>query len=80
MKKLLLFTIVMVTLLSTSRAYADDIILTIKKECAQGRPRSGVPISASIDDGLITTVSNTYSGTVSVTIKDEEGNTVLSYV
>lgn len=56
------------------------IILTESKTGHGNGPRSGVPISASIDDGLITTVSNTYSGTVSVTIKDEEGDTVLSYV
>ena len=60
----------------------DESLIIILTEWTvdHSRPRSGVPISASIDDGLITTVSNTYSGTVSVTIKDEEGDTVLSKV
>ena len=80
MKKILSFIIAMMAFFSTSVIYADDIVLIIKNDASQNRPRSGVPVSASIDDGLITTVSNTYSGTVSVTIKDEEGNTVLSTV
>ena len=45
-----------------------------------GGPRTGVPITASIDDGIITTESSTYSGTISVVIKDEDGDTVLSTV
>ena len=43
-----------------------------------GGPRSEIPITASMEDGIITTESNTYSGTVSVVIKDEDGDTVLS--
>ena len=53
------------------------IILTEINDNPAG-PRSGVPITASLDEGIITTESNTYSGTVSVVIKDEAGDTVLS--
>ncbi len=53
------------------------IILTEINDNPAG-PRTGVPITASMKDGIITTESNTYSGTVSVVIKDEDGDTVLS--
>ena len=56
------------------------IILREKELVDENRPRTGVPITASMEDGIITTESNTYSGTVSVVIKDEDGDTVLSAV
>ena len=55
------------------------IILTERTE-DHSRPRTGVPIIAYIDDGVIITVSSTYSGTITVTIQDEDGETVLSAV
>lgn len=54
------------------------IILTEKTDQEVQRPRTGVPITASIESVIITTESNTYSGTITVTIKDEDGDTVLS--
>ena len=56
------------------------IILINANSGEEERPRTGVPITASIDDGIITTESSTYSGTISVVIKDEDGDTVLSTV
>lgn len=56
------------------------IILKGAQEGSPSGPRSEVPITASIDNGIITTESNTYSGSITVTIKDEDGDTVLSTV
>ena len=56
------------------------IILKGAQEGSPSGPRSEVPISASMEDSIITTESNTYSGTVTVVIKDEDGDTVLSTV
>ncbi len=61
----------------------DELVVIIldKKEMGENNgPRTGVPITASIESGIITTESNTYSGTIAVTIKDEDGETVLSTV
>ena len=61
----------------------DENVVIILKDAQQGSPvgpRSEVPITASIDNGIITTESNTYSGSITVTIKDEDGDTVLSTV
>ena len=61
----------------------DELVVIIldKKEMGENNgPRTGVPIAASIEDGIITTESNTYSGSITVTIKDEDGDTVLSTV
>lgn len=80
MRKILLIIIAMMAFVSTSVIYADDIILVIKNDCPQDGPRTGVPITASMEDGIITTESNTYSGSISVVIKDEDGDTVLSAV
>ena len=65
---------------STSVIYAENIVLIIKNDGTENGPRSGVPISASMEDGIITTESSTYSGTISVIIKDEDGETVLTTV
>ena len=57
------------------------ILLLREKTMSDGNgPRTGVPITASIESGIITTESNTYSGTIAVTIKDEDGETVLTTV
>ena len=56
------------------------IILNEKELVDNNGPRTGVPITASMEDGIITTESNTYSGTITVTIEDEDGETVLSTV
>lgn len=81
MKKILsLFVAVMATFMPFSVIYADDIVLTLKAEGPVVFPRTGVPITASLDEGIITTETNAYSGTISVTIKDEDGDTVLSTV
>ena len=80
MRKISLFIIAMMAFVSTSVIYADDIVIIIKNDGTENRPRTGVPITASLDDGIITTESSTYSGTVSVVIKDEDGDTVLSAV
>lgn len=61
----------------------DENVVIILKDAQQGSPagpRTGVPIAASIEDGIITTESIAYSGTITVTIKDEEGEAVLSTV
>lgn len=80
MKKILLLFVAMVAFVSTSVVYADDIVLTIKSDHVVIHPRTGVPITASIDDGIITTESVNYSGTITVTIQDEDGDTVLSTI
>ena len=56
------------------------IVLTEEQNNNSNGPRSGVPITASIEDCIITTESNTYSGSISVVIKDEDGDIVLSTV
>ena len=80
MRKILSFIIAMMALVSSSVVYAENIVLIIKNDGTENRPRTGVPITASLDEGIITTESNTYSGTVTVVIKDEDGDTVLSTV
>ena len=80
MRKILSFIIAMMAFVSTSVIYAENIVLIIKNDGTENGPRSGVPISASMEDSIITTESNTYSGTITVTIEDEDGETVLSTV
>lgn len=80
MKKILSFIIAMMAFFSTSVIYADDIVLIIKNDASQNRPRSGAPITACIEDGTITTESVDYSGSITIIIQDEEGETVLSAV
>ena len=41
-------------------------------------PRTGVPITASLENNIITTEVSTYSGTISVSIEDEDGETIIS--
>ena len=82
--KIFLFAL-FVSMSSVLPSYSMDdehvyIILRDAKSGEEGRPRTGVPITVSIDDGIITTETNAYSGTISVVIKDEDGDTVLSTV
>ena len=61
----------------------DEYVTVVLREDLAGEgngPRTGVPIAASIKSGIITTESNSYSGTITVTIKDEDGETVLTTV
>lgn len=61
----------------------DEHVVIVLHEEIMGEshgPRTGVPITASIENGIITTESSTYSGTISVIIKDEDGETVLTTV
>ena len=77
MKTKLFFTALFL-MLSVSTIIADPIELMVKTTEDPSGPRTGVPITASLDEGIITTESNTYSGTITVTIEDEDGETVLS--
>ena len=66
-----------------SYSMGDDPLILVLKIAGNNNghgPRTGVPITASMEDGIITTESNTYSGSISVVIKDEDGDTVLSAV
>ena len=80
MKKILLLFVAMMAIMSSTVVYADDIVIKLQTDGGNVHPRTGVPIAASIDDGIVTTETNTYSGTISVTIKDEDGETVLTTV
>ena len=79
MKTKLFFTALFL-MLSVSTIFADPIELKVNASEDPSGPRTGVPITASIENGIITTESSTYSGTVTVVIKDEDGDTVLSTV
>ncbi len=85
MKAKILFVALLMSFSISLPSYSMDdehviIILKEKELVDENRPRTGVPISASIENGIITTEMSTYSGTISVTIKDEDGDTVLSTV
>jgi len=79
MKTKLFFTALFL-MLSVSTIIADPIELMVKTTEDPSGPRTGVPITASLDEGIITTESIAYSGSISVVIKDEDGDTVLSTV
>lgn len=80
MKKLFLFVVSMVTLLSLSVVYAKDIVIEMKGEGHVGGPRSEMPvITASIDNGICRTNVSEYSGNVRVAIKDVLGDTLISH-
>ena len=85
MKAKILFVALLMSFSISLPSYSMDdehviIILKEKELVDENRPRTGVPITASMEDGIITTESNTYSGSISVVIKDEDGDTVLSTV
>lgn len=81
--KIFLFALLMsmfLVLPSYSMDEENVVIILTEINDNPARPRTGVPITASMKDGIITTESNTYSGTVTVVIKDEDGDTALSAV
>ena len=85
MRRKILFAALLMSMSMVLPSYSMDdehvqIILSNANSGTGDGPRTGVPISASIDDGVITTESNTYTGTITVTIQDEDGDTVLSTV
>ncbi|MBQ6085767.1 MAG: DUF3244 domain-containing protein [Bacteroidaceae bacterium] len=66
---------------SYSMEEEDVIIILENGNSGNGdRPRTGVPITASLDNGVISTVVDTYTGDVAVTIEDEDGEMVISDV
>ena len=65
---------------SANTIIAESIELTVKTEDDTNRPRTGVSITASLDNGIISTIVDTYVGNVEVTIEDEDGETVISDV
>ena len=60
----------------------EDIIIILKDANSDdgNGPRTGVPITASLNNGIISTVVDAYVGNVEVTIEDEDGETVISDV
>ena len=60
----------------------EDIIIILENGNSDNGngPRTGVPITASLDNGVISTVVDTYTGDVAVTIEDEDGEMVISDV
>ena len=67
-------------MLSASTIIADPIELKLETRESTNGPRTGVPITASLDNGIISTVVDTYTGDVAVTIEDGDGETVISDV
>ena len=66
---------------SYSMEEEDVIIILENGNSGNGdRPRTGVPITASLDNGIISTVVDAYVGDVEVTIEDGDGETVISDV
>lgn len=79
MKKLFLFVVAMVAVMSLSLVYANDIVIKMEHEGQTSEPRSGTPvITASIEDGICLTSVGEYSGNVVVAIKDIAGDTLIS--
>ena len=82
-RNLFIALLMSMSLVPPSYSMGDEavvIVLTKIGTLNGNGPRTGVPITASIDDGVITTESNTYTGSITVTIQDEDGDTVLSTV
>lgn len=79
MKKLFLFVVAMVAVMSLSLVYAKDIVIEMDPGMHTSHPRSEVPvITASIEDGICRTNVSEYSGNVRVAIKDAAGDTLIS--
>ena len=75
-----LFFTAFLLMLSANTIIAESIELTVKTEDDTNRPRTGVSITASLDNGIISTIVDTYTGDVAVTIEDEDGEMVISDV
>ena len=60
----------------------EDVIIILENGNSDNGngPRTGVPITASLNNGIISTVVDAYVGNVEVTIEDEDGETVISDV
>ena len=79
MKGKLFFT-ALLSMLTVSTVIADPIELKVETEEGTNGPRTGVTITAGIENGIISTVVDTYTGNVAVTIEDEDGEMVISDV
>ena len=85
MKTKFLFAALLMSMSLVQPSYSmeeEDIIIILENgNSGNGhRPRTGVPITASMDNGIISTVVDAYVGNVEVTIEDEDGETVISDV
>ncbi len=83
MKTRFLFAALLISMSLAQPSYSmeeEDIIIILTETTDNHGPRSGVPITASIDNGIISTVVDAYVGNVGVTIEDEDGETVISDV
>ena len=85
MKTKFLFAALLTSMSLAQPSYSmeeEDIIIILKDANSDDNhgPRSGVPITASLDNGIISTVVDAYTGDVAVTIEDEDGETVISDV
>ena len=85
MKTRFLFAALLMSMSLAQPSYSmeeEDIIIILgDANTGEGNgPRSGVPITASLDNGIISTVVDAYVGNVGVTIEDEDGETVISDV
>ena len=79
MKKLFLFVVAMVALMSLSLVYAKDIVIKMEVEGQTLVPRSEIPvITASIENGICRTNVSEYLGNVVVAIKNAAGDTLIS--
>ena len=60
----------------------EDVVIILENGNSDNGngPRTGVPITASLNNGIISTVVDAYVGNVEVTIEDEDGETVISDV
>ena len=75
-----LFFTALFSMLTVSTVIADPIELKVETEEGTNGPRTGVTITAGIENGIISTVVDTYTGNVAVTIEDEDGEMVISDV
>ena len=85
MKTKFLFAALLMSMSFAHPSYSmeeEDIIIILKDANSDdgNGPRTGVPITASMDNGIISTVVDAYVGNVGVTIKDEDGESVISDV
>ena len=80
MKKIYLFVVTMMSLMSLSFVYAKDIVIEMKPTGQTLTPRTEIPvITASIEDGICLTSVGEYSGNVHVAVKDAAGDTLISH-
>ena len=83
-KKFLFATLLMsMSLAQPSYSMEEEDIIIILENGNSGngdRPRTGVPITASLNNGIISTVVDAYVGNVEVTIEHEDGEMVISDV